>query len=74
MSDFLSHTFWSRYQVPKRQVPAQPGHPAEPAVQGISAAAAEAGIAAALEVLARGGSEQEAWDAACDAAGEERGC
>ena len=47
---------------------------AEAVNQGISAAAAEAGIKAALDVLARGGSEQEAWDAGCAAAGLESGC
>ena len=35
---------------------------------------AEAGIRAWLDMLARGGSEQDAWDAGCDAAGLERGC
>ena len=47
---------------------------AEAVNQGISAAAAEAGIKAALDVLARGGSEQEAWDAGCAAAGLGSGC
>ena len=47
---------------------------AEAVNEGISAAAAEAGIRAALDVLARGGSEQEAWDAGCAAAGLESGC
>ena len=47
---------------------------AEAVNEGISAAAAEAGIRAWLDVLARGGSEQDAWDAGCDAAGLERGC
>ena len=47
---------------------------AEAVSAGISAAAAEAGIAAGLAVLAAGGSEQEAWDAACAAAGQESGC
>ena len=42
--------------------------------EGISQAAAEAGWAAALDVLAAGGSEQEAWDAGCAAAGLEQGC
>ena len=41
---------------------------------GISQAAVEAGIRAAIEVLARGGSEQEAWDAGCAAAGQQSGC
>ena len=47
---------------------------AEAVSAGISEAAAEAGIRAFLEVLAAGGSEQEAWDAGCAAAGEEKGC
>ena len=47
---------------------------AEAVNEGISAAAAEAGIRAALDVLARGGSEQEAWDAGCAAAGLKSGC
>ena len=47
---------------------------AEAVASGISQAAAEAGIAAGLAVLAAGGSEQEAWDAACSAAGQESGC
>lgn len=47
---------------------------AEAVQEGISEAAAAAGIQAALDVWARGGSDQEAWDAACDAAGQERGC
>jgi len=47
---------------------------AEAVNAGISAAAAEAGIRAAMEVLARGGSEQEAWDAGCAAAGQSSGC
>ena len=47
---------------------------AEAVNQGISEAAAEAGIRAALDVLARGGSEQEAWDAGCAAAGLGSGC
>ena len=47
---------------------------AEAVSEGVSEAAATAGIRAALDVLARGGSEQEAWDAGCDAAGLARGC
>jgi|TARA_B110000027_G_scaffold107390_1_gene114253 hypothetical protein len=47
---------------------------AEAVNEGISAAAAEAGIRAAIQVLARGGSEQEAWDAGCAAAGQSSGC
>ena len=47
---------------------------AEAVSAGISEAAAEAGIRAAIEVLAAGGSEQEAWDAGCAAAGQESGC
>ena len=41
---------------------------------GISEAAAAAGIRVALEVLAAGGTEQEAWDAGCAAAGQDPGC
>ena len=47
---------------------------AEAVAAGISEAAAAAGIKAALAVLAAGGSEQEAWDAGCAAAGEAKGC
>ena len=47
---------------------------AEAVSAGISQAAAEAGIRAAIEVLARGGSEQEAYDAGCAAAGQQSGC
>ena len=42
--------------------------------EGISGAAIAAGIATALSVLASGGSEQEAWDKGCAAAGLESGC
>ena len=47
---------------------------AEAVSEGIPEAAAQAGILALLDVLAAGGSEQEAWDAGCAAAGLEKGC
>ena len=47
---------------------------AEAVSEGIPEAAAKAGIKALLDVLATGGSEQEAWDAGCAAAGLEKGC
>ena len=47
---------------------------AEAVSEGIPEAAAKAGIKALLDVLAAGGSEQEAWDAGCAAAGLEKGC
>ena len=47
---------------------------AEAVSEGIPEAAAKAGIKALLDVLAAGGSEQEAWNAGCAAAGLEKGC
>ena len=47
---------------------------AEAVSEGIPEAEAQAGIKALLDVLATGGSEQEAWDAGCAAAGLEKGC
>ena len=47
---------------------------AEAVEQGISRAAVEAGLAAYLQALASGQSEQQAYDAGCAAAGQDSGC